>query len=252
MRADAMQAKFQAKGGRIQWIQTDTEACEARFFHPTHCPEGVTVRFSFEDARKAGLTGKDIWKSYAANMLRARVVTNGVRMVMPGIIVGIYTPDEIEESIIHEVTAVPAPPVSARAFERTAPPKPDTSAADKAPDKVELSTQRAPGHDPRPYVDVIKDEIESVKAALSDFGEQPPARPYWHRHIIKAAIEAGHFGGFGEGVQPSAGQLTEAAQDLYAAHRDFVRAEIKRFGDKAVEDVTNKAKQADLLPGDEG
>ena len=69
---------------------------------------------------------------------------------------------------------------------------------------------------------------------------------------IKAAIEAGHFGGFGEGVQPSAGQLSEAAQDLYAAHRDFVRAEIKRFGDKAVEDVTNKAKQADLLPGDEG
>jgi len=254
MRADAMQAKFQAKGGRIQWIQTDAEACEARFSHPTHCPEGVTVRFAIEDARKAGLTNKDIWKNYAPNMLRARVVTNGVRMVMPGILVGIYTPEEIEESIVHEVTAVPvsAPVVSARAYERPTPPKPGVPDAEKAPDKITLASQVAEGYDPRPYVDVIRDEMASVRAALSDFGEQPPTRPYWNRHVVKTAMDAGLFGGFGENVQPTAAQLTEAAQDLYASHRDVIRAAIKAFGDQSIEAVATKAKQAELLPTEEG
>lgn len=102
MRADAMQAEFQRHGGRVKWVETSGEACEAEFSHPTHHPDPYRVRVTFAEMDKAGITKgqsglKKNWRCFPAAMLRARVISAGVRMIDPGVIVGIYTPEEVQD-----------------------------------------------------------------------------------------------------------------------------------------------------------
>ncbi len=96
MRADAMLADFQKLGGTVEWLteSDDREKCEAVFRHGKHAPDGKTIRFGMSDAKAAGLANKDIWKAYPSSMLRARVVSIGIRMIMPGIVAGLYTEEE--------------------------------------------------------------------------------------------------------------------------------------------------------------
>lgn len=102
MRADAMQAEFQRQGGRVVWGRSDAELCEATFAHPQHAPDGVTIRVTFAELDKAGVTRgfkgiKDNWRKFPRHMLRARCISEGVRMVLPGVVCGIYTPEEVSD-----------------------------------------------------------------------------------------------------------------------------------------------------------
>jgi hypothetical protein len=102
MRADAMQAEFQAGGGRITWKQTNETICEAVFSHPEYCPEGVAVKITMDELKKTGVATsggklKGTYEKHPRQMLRARVISEGVRMVDPGVIVGVYTPEEVSD-----------------------------------------------------------------------------------------------------------------------------------------------------------
>ncbi len=50
-----------------------------------------------DDAKKAGLSGKDVWKKYPRNMLFYRALTSGVRLYCPDVTGGVvvYTAEEI-------------------------------------------------------------------------------------------------------------------------------------------------------------
>jgi hypothetical protein len=48
-------------------------------------------------AKAAGLGSKDNWKSYPRQMLRARVISEGVRATFPAVLNGMYTPEEVGE-----------------------------------------------------------------------------------------------------------------------------------------------------------
>lgn len=52
--------------------------------------------FGVEDAKLAGLFGKDNWKKHPADMLRNRCISKMARSLFPEVIMGLYTPDEIE------------------------------------------------------------------------------------------------------------------------------------------------------------
>jgi hypothetical protein len=96
MKADAMLAEFQSKGGVIEWGQHDHVKCEATFSAPgVKIP--VSISWSLEDAKRAGLASKDMYAKYPRQMLRARVISEGIRMTMPGIVCGIYTPEEVSD-----------------------------------------------------------------------------------------------------------------------------------------------------------
>jgi len=103
MRADAMQAQFLRQGGRIRWLTSTNEKCEAIFSHPEYAPEGVTLSLTIEEMVDSGVAVdgrgqlKQTWKSFPRQMLRARVVSEGCRMLTPGIVAGIYTPEEVGE-----------------------------------------------------------------------------------------------------------------------------------------------------------
>ena len=88
-------ARFQQAGGSVQWHElTDTKA-SATFSHP----QGGSLRmdWTFDQAKKAGLTGKDNWKNYPRAMLRARCIAEGVRAVYPGAIGGMLVAEEARD-----------------------------------------------------------------------------------------------------------------------------------------------------------
>jgi hypothetical protein len=95
LKADTMLARFQKAGGVVSWLCLTDQKCEAEFSHPVHSPKPVKIDWTIERAKKAGLAGKDVWVGYARAMLRSRTISEGVRTVLPGVIQGIYTPEEL-------------------------------------------------------------------------------------------------------------------------------------------------------------
>jgi hypothetical protein len=54
-----------------------------------------TFTFSMDDAKKAGLLDKQIWRQYPKTMLKWRAVSGCARVVFSDVIGGLYTPEEI-------------------------------------------------------------------------------------------------------------------------------------------------------------
>ena len=100
LKAETMMARFQQQGGRVEWKTLTDEEVTATFSHPSG--GSATITWTFEQARKAGLTGKDNWKNYPRAMLRARVVSEGIRTVFPGVVLGVYTPEEVQDIPTHQ------------------------------------------------------------------------------------------------------------------------------------------------------
>lgn len=96
LKADAMLARFQSTGGKVEWIDYTDSKVTGSFVHPAS-PKPVSVSWTIEQAKNAGLTTKDVWKQYPRAMLRARVISEGVRTCFPGVSAGIYTPEEIQD-----------------------------------------------------------------------------------------------------------------------------------------------------------
>lgn len=95
LKADAMLARFQAAGGKVQWkILSDKEVTGVF----THAAGGsAEITWTMKMAIDAKLATKDTWKQYPRQMLRARVVSEGIRTVYPGVAIGVYTPEEVQD-----------------------------------------------------------------------------------------------------------------------------------------------------------
>lgn len=95
LKADAMLARFQAAGGKVEWIKYTDEVVAAKISHP----QGGTVEvaWTITMADRAGLTKNQTWRQYPRQMLRARVISEGIRTVFPGVAVGVYTPEEVQD-----------------------------------------------------------------------------------------------------------------------------------------------------------
>jgi len=95
LKAETMMARFQQQGGKVDWKTLTDEEVTATFSHPSG--GSATITWTIEQAKKANLTGKDNWKNYPRAMLRARVVSEGIRTVFPGVVLGVYTPEEVQD-----------------------------------------------------------------------------------------------------------------------------------------------------------
>ena len=95
LKADAMLARFQQAGGKVEWKEYTDEKVTGVFSHP----QGGTLELSWTlaKAKSIGIANKDNWKNYPRAMLRARVVSEGIRSVYPGCVVGVYTPEEVQD-----------------------------------------------------------------------------------------------------------------------------------------------------------
>ena len=111
LKADAMLARFQSAGGTVQWTKYTDDVVTGLFSHP----QGGTLEVSWTlaQAKAIGLATKDNWRLYPRAMLRARVISEGIRSVYPGVIVGEYTPEEVgdfKEVKASEIIDIPPAP----------------------------------------------------------------------------------------------------------------------------------------------
>ena len=94
-KAETMMARFQQQGGKVEWKTLTDEEVTAVFSHPSG--GSATVSWTILQAKAANLTSKDVWRQYPRAMLRARVISEGIRTVYPGVSVGVYTPEELQD-----------------------------------------------------------------------------------------------------------------------------------------------------------
>ena len=95
LKADAMMARFQTAGGKVDWKElTDKRVC-AVFSHPKG--GSAEIDWDMGRAKVAGLLSNPSWTKYPRQMLRSRVISEGIRTVYPGVVIGIYTPEEVED-----------------------------------------------------------------------------------------------------------------------------------------------------------
>lgn len=106
LKADTMLARFQESGGLVEWHELTDAKCAASFTPPGGKP--LRIEWTIEAAQRAGLAGKEVWKKYPRAMLRSRVISEAIRTVAPGVIVGTYTPEELADgdAAIENVVAV--------------------------------------------------------------------------------------------------------------------------------------------------
>ena len=95
LKADAMLARYLASGGKVEWLSHTDAKVEATFSHPAG--GSLTIAWDLARAKTAGLGGKDMWTKYPRQMLRARVISEGIRATNPAVCVGVYTPEEVQD-----------------------------------------------------------------------------------------------------------------------------------------------------------
>jgi hypothetical protein len=211
-KAEAMLRDFLEGGGKVVWNALDDTIADATFSHP----QGGSARISWDlqRAATAGLGGKDNWKKFPRQMLRSRVVSEGVRTVWPMATSGLYVPEEAADmpakephngpTIDHETPVVPmrAAAASMPRAERVA----DPTVYD-APSQ--LKPQRAPADRTdqqwQTWLDKLRDacavlyhrqEVIEVSERAS-VGDAMATGPEWVRREI-SSILAENFKRFGE------------------------------------------------------
>lgn len=96
LKADAMLARFQSSGGKVEWTEYTDERVTGVFSHPQG--GSIAVTWEVAQAKRIGLYKPGSgWEKYPRAMLRARVISEAIRTVYPGCIAGSYTPEEVQE-----------------------------------------------------------------------------------------------------------------------------------------------------------
>jgi len=91
-------ARFQSAGGSVIWEEVNGLRACGVFSHKQG--GSLRVQWTFEQAKRVGLTEKDNWKNYPQAMLRARCIAEGIRAVFPGAIGGMLSVEEAQDIVI--------------------------------------------------------------------------------------------------------------------------------------------------------
>ena len=95
LKADAMLARFQNAGGKVEWKEYADDKVTGVFSHPNG--GNLAVTWTIEQATKIGLVKPGSgWQKFPRAMLRSRCISEGIRSVYPGSVTGFYTPEEVE------------------------------------------------------------------------------------------------------------------------------------------------------------
>ncbi len=166
---------FLVSHGKVEWRTLSDTVADATFSHP----DGGTVRISWDmdRAKAAGLSGKDNWKKFPRQMLRARLLSEGIRTVYPMATSGMYVPEEVQDFDEKPAKAVPKT-IEAKATvvddaKKTASEK-DTHTAFAKQYAVEIELADT------------SDKLETlVKRNAQDMANLAAALPTWHKRIVE-------------------------------------------------------------------
>ncbi len=157
-------------------------------------PGPTRISFTMNQARAAGVTGKDNWRKYPDAMLRARCIAALARIVYPDVFMGVYETDEVQqEEPVRRASEVVAdakkrvaaahPPIESAPIAKVSEPARTPSdaehvermveAAHKALDARELAPGPAKAPEPEPppapgtELTTLADFLGAIEAAVS-------------------------------------------------------------------------------------
>jgi len=99
MSAELMVALVRRAGHKVRVPVTTAMTCTAEGHRAEDEPDvWQSVTYTLDEARAAGITGKDNWKHYPAAMLRARAISGLCRITFADVLMGVtYLPEELGE-----------------------------------------------------------------------------------------------------------------------------------------------------------
>jgi len=109
----AIGALIKASGKYTYTAQTSKTACTIEWYERYRGEREHlgTSEFTIEDAKTAGLAGRNPWKKYTKAMLFARALTQGARMFCQDVFLGaVYTPEELSDGEVIDADLMPAAP----------------------------------------------------------------------------------------------------------------------------------------------
>ena len=173
LKADAMLARHQRNGGKVNWVcRTDIKV--TAFFSG---PLGeVEITWDQARAMKAGLWGKQNFQRHPAQMLAARCTSEGVRAVNPAAIQGFYAPEELGD-YTDETDSDPPPP--AKQMPAPAPIPMPIPAPAAAP--AENDSKSQPAATPAPQA--APREPEAALTPATETKSAPPHRQPLHQQV---------------------------------------------------------------------
>jgi len=110
IRSDALLAKYQMSGGKVEWITRTDKLVEAKFERNGQSANIVaSIEEYIANGTALGKDGKpkDNWKKWPRRMLTARAISEGVRLIAPECCFGTYTVEELETGKPINVTSAP-------------------------------------------------------------------------------------------------------------------------------------------------
>lgn len=142
--------------------QCNGAVCELEWFENGK-PVG-SASFTLDEAKAAGLLGKDNWAKYPSDMLFARAISRGARRYAPGIFGGspVYTPEEMGVDTDEDGHVIVDAVITEQPSNNGHEPKEETVPAD-----VQKAMERV-GNDKRRYGDLTDVELQEKKAGLAE------------------------------------------------------------------------------------
>ena len=96
LKSQAMLARFQIAGGKVDWEELSPSTVSGTFSHPQG--GSLKVTWTIQMAKQAGLYRDNSgWTKYPEDMLRSRCISRGVRSVYPACILGHYAVEEVQD-----------------------------------------------------------------------------------------------------------------------------------------------------------
>jgi hypothetical protein len=87
-------------GIQITIMETSDVKASIKILRPERGSVWTIFTFTIEDAKKAGLLVKDIWKQYPGSMLFSRCISLALKKICPDALMGCsYTPDEVGANV---------------------------------------------------------------------------------------------------------------------------------------------------------
>jgi len=180
-KAEAMLRDFISSGGKVEWHSLSDEVADATFSHPF----GGTIRidWTIKRAQQAGIS-TPMWKKYPRQMLRSRVISEGVRSVCPSATSGLYEVNEVQDI----VAETPRNVVEAQYAELPAPEQAEEVAPAK---RVDWDT-------PIKNTTGLKRALKALNADLEGCGDTEmvyalTATQEWKDFVATAEIHGPHY-----------------------------------------------------------
>jgi hypothetical protein len=166
-KAEAMMRDFVAAGGTVEWHSLTDELADATFTHP----QTGSVRIDWDMKRAMTAFGKkDMYTKFPRQMLRSRVVSEGVRTLWPLATSGMYVESEVAAMEQHDGPTIEASP-EREAINDEIPMRPAAAATPRAPRKVDPTVYEAPAEKPQRTRGSFLDALEIALRDATDAEE---------------------------------------------------------------------------------